>query len=74
MYRHGVLNIQRVPDVLKQWEAPEHDWGEPTAWRLFNAATFALTGKVAENPGVTRQLHSILTSSPASRGFLLSAR
>ncbi len=60
LYRCGVLNIQRVPEVVEQWEAPLHDWGERTAWRLFNAATFSLTGKVAENPAVTTQLHRII--------------
>lgn len=57
LYRSGVLNLQRIPDVLKQWDAPAHDWGEKTAWRMFNAATFALAGRVAENPAVTRRLH-----------------
>ena len=60
LYRSGVLNIQRVPDVLNQWEAPAHDWGEKTAWRLFNAATFALTGKLAENPSTSTTLHRVI--------------
>ncbi len=60
LYRRGVVNIQRVPVVLEQWEQPAHDWGDKTAWRLFNAATFCLTGKVAENPAVTTQLHRII--------------
>jgi hypothetical protein len=61
MYRHGVINVQRIAGVLKQWEEPEHeDWGERTAWRLFNAATFALSGRVAEDPSVTRRLHDVI--------------
>lgn len=60
LYRQGVINIQRVPDVMDQWETPEHDWGDRTAWRLFNAATFSLTGRVAENPSVTTQLHRVI--------------
>lgn len=60
MYRKGVINLQRIADVEKQWQEPEHDWGDRTAWRLFNAATFALTGRVAENPSATRQLHNII--------------
>lgn len=60
LYRSGVINIQRVPDVMKQWEAPVHDWGDKTAWRLFNAATFSLTGRVAENPAVTTALHRVI--------------
>ena len=60
LYRSGVINIQRVPDVMEQWEKPAHDWGDRTAWRLFNAATFSLTGRVAENPSVTTQLHRVI--------------
>ena len=60
MFRTGVINVTRIPEVLKQWEEPEHDWGDKTAYRLFNAATFALTGRVAENPGVTGQLHKVI--------------
>ncbi len=30
------------------------------AWRLFNAATFALAGKVAERPALTQQLHEVI--------------
>ena len=60
MYRRGVINLTRIGDVLKAYEEPPHDWGEKTPWRLFNAATFALTGRVAENPSVTRQLHEVI--------------
>lgn len=59
-YRKGVINLQRIDDVLEAYEKPPHDWGDETAWRLFNAATFALTGKVAENPQATRQLHTVI--------------
>jgi hypothetical protein len=31
-----------------------------TAWRLFNTATFALAGKVAERPDLTEQLHKVI--------------
>lgn len=60
LYRTGVINVQRVADVLDAYQDPPHDWGGETAWRLFNAATFVLTGRVAENPRVTRQLHTIV--------------
>ena len=61
MYRQGIINIQRIPDFVNQWDEPEfEEWGDRTAWRLFNAATFALNGKVAENPSVTRQLHDVI--------------
>ena len=60
MYRHGVINLTRIGDVLEAYEEPPHDWGEKTPWRLFNAATYALTGRVAENPTITRQLHDVI--------------
>lgn len=61
MYRDGILNVQRIAEVVTQWETPMHeDWGDRTAWRLFNATTFALSGRVAENPGVTSKLHRII--------------
>lgn len=61
MFRGGILNIQRVPEVLEQFEKPRHEeWGDHTAWTLFNATTAALEGRVAENPGVTAALHKII--------------
>lgn len=60
LYREGVLPITRVADVLKQWNEPEYDWGEKSAWRFFQATTFALTGKIAERPLLTQQLHRVL--------------
>lgn len=60
MYRRGVINVTRIADVVEAYDNPPHDWGEPSAWRLFNAATFALRGKVAENPSTTRDLHTII--------------
>ena len=52
MFRTGIVNVQRIADVLGQWEKPAHDWGEKTGWRLFNAATYTLAGRIAENPQI----------------------
>lgn len=60
MYRQQVIGVQKIADVLKEWEEPCHDWGHKSGWRLFNAATFALTGRVSENPKATADLHKIL--------------
>lgn len=60
MYRQGVVNLTRIGAVLTAFEKPTHDWGDKTPWRLFNAATFALTGRVAENPAATRRLHEVI--------------
>jgi hypothetical protein len=42
------------------YEEPPFDWGDRNAWRLFNATTYALRGRVAEAPQLTRQLHTVL--------------
>jgi hypothetical protein len=60
MYRENIIGVQRIGDVLDQWERPQHDWGDKTAWRLFNAAAFALAGRVAERPALTQRLHNVL--------------
>lgn len=60
MYRQEVINLTRIAEVLDIYEHPPHDWGNKTPWRLFNAATFALAGKVAENPTTTRKLHEVI--------------
>ena len=61
LYREGVINIQRVPDVLAEWDRPSFpDLDERNAWRLFNAVTFALNGKVMEKPTATPTLHRVI--------------
>lgn len=71
LYRAGVINLTRIADVLAAYENPPHDWGDPTIWRLFNATTYALAGKVAENPGATKQLHQIIDGICEDRIALL---
>jgi hypothetical protein len=61
MYRQGIINVQRIADVADQWEKPAYaEWGDRTAWRLFNATTFALAGRVVENNDITPRLHQII--------------
>ena len=61
MYRQGVVNIRRLPQLLKEYEKPRHaEWGERKAWTLFNATTQTLEGHVAEDPSVTTRLHTII--------------
>lgn len=60
MYRNQVIGVQKIADMVEQWERPTHDWGDKTGWRLFNAATHALTGRVSERPSVTADLHKII--------------
>lgn len=63
MYRSGVLNVTRIADVHREWEEPSCDWGDPTAYRLFNATTFALAGKVMDQPEVTPKLHQVIDAT-----------
>jgi hypothetical protein len=60
MHRQGVIGVQAVGHVMKAFDEPPHDWGDRTAWRLFNAATYALEGKVAEKPDLTKRLHQVI--------------
>ena len=46
--------------MVEQWEHPAHDWGQGTAFHLLNAATFVLTGRIAENPSSTTKLHKVI--------------
>jgi hypothetical protein len=41
------FRIRASPKILGQWENPALDWGEKTGWRLFNAATHGLAGRIA---------------------------
>jgi hypothetical protein len=63
MYRQDIIGVQRIGEIVEQWERPAHDWGDRTAWRLFNAATFALAGKVAEKPDLTKKLHAVIDAT-----------
>lgn len=60
MYRKGAINVTRIADVVEAWEQPPHDWGERTAWRMFNAATYSLTGRVSEDPRITKTVHEVI--------------
>jgi hypothetical protein len=61
MYRDGIINVQRIAEVVKEWDEPTfEDFNERNAWRLFNATTFALNGRIAENPGITARLHRVI--------------
>lgn len=63
-YRNNVINIQRVAEVVKQWEEPEHqEWMPGTAYHLFNCVTWALNGRVAESPDATERLHQVIDAT-----------
>jgi hypothetical protein len=62
LYREGVINVQRIPTVAREWDEPSFDdfKEQRNVWRLFNAVTFALEGRVAENPQATSTLHRVI--------------
>jgi len=60
LYRRGAINLTRIADVVDAYERPPYDWGDETAWRAFNAVTYALRGKVAEAPQLTQTLHQVI--------------
>ena len=60
MYRQQVIAVQAIADMVREWEALSHDWGEKTAFRLFNCGTFVLTGKIMEKPALTKMLHQVI--------------
>lgn len=61
MFREEIINVQRIATVVEKWDNPDmFNWGDRTAYRLFNAATYALEGRVTENPTVTARLHNII--------------
>lgn len=60
MFRRGIINCTRIPEVLEQWENPTCDWGHKSVYRLFNGTTWSLKPKVAEKPRLTQDLHHLM--------------
>lgn len=62
LYRRQVIGVQKIADVNREWERPSFDEfkHDLSAWRMFNAVTYALDGRVAENPAATADLHRLL--------------
>jgi len=59
MFRQGVINVQRIADVAKEWDEPSFaGFDERTAWRLFNAATTVLKGRTEDYS--TPKLHQVI--------------
>lgn len=62
LYRQGVIGVQRIADVVREYDEPSFDEfrEDRNVWRLFNATTYALNGRIAENPTLTSRLHSVM--------------
>lgn len=65
LYREGVIGVQRIADVAREWDTPTFPEfnADRSAWRAFNAVTYALNGRIAENPDTTATLHRVLDST-----------
>jgi hypothetical protein len=57
-----VLPVTRIPELLKEWREPRHPEFRQgrTAWRLFNAFTETLKGRLTELPRRCQALHGLL--------------
>jgi hypothetical protein len=57
-----VLPVTKIPELLQEWRTPRHpEFREgKTAWRLFNAFTETLKGRLTELPRRTQTLHGLL--------------
>lgn len=58
-----VLPVTRIPDVLQEWRHPAHEFGDKTAWRLFNGFTEVLKGNLDMLAARTTALHGILDAT-----------
>lgn len=63
LYRTEVITVTRIAAVMERWENPPFDWGNHTAWRLFNCVTHALEGRIAEQPDLTSRLHRVIDAT-----------
>lgn len=50
LYRQEIIGVQAIGHVLNAYENPPHDWGDRTAWRLFNAATLPSPARSQNGP------------------------
>lgn len=56
----GAVTNRMIPWVLNEWREPSHpEFGERSAWSLFNAFTEVLKGNLPELPKRTEVLHGL---------------
>jgi hypothetical protein len=59
----GACTNRMIPSVLKEWREPSYpEFGDRTAWSLFNAFTEVLKGNLPELPKRTEVLHGLFDS------------
>jgi len=63
MFREDVIPPSKIRQVWNEWAEPsyiEFTEGGDTAWRLFNAVTETLKGRLGDLPARTQRLHTII--------------
>jgi hypothetical protein len=61
LYRDNLITTQEVGKIIDIYDKPTHDeYGEGSAWTLFNATTEVVKGKLARLPKTTLGLHQTL--------------
>lgn len=60
-----IVPVTRIPELLTEWRTPRHPefCQGRTAWRLFNAFTEILKGRLGELPARTQALHGLLDAA-----------
>jgi hypothetical protein len=60
-----VVPVTKIPEVLQEWREPRHSEVQEgrTAWRLFNAFTEILKGRLDVLPARTQALHGLLDAA-----------
>ena len=60
MLRRGILLTTDVKKVIEQWDSPAHqEFDEFNVWRLFNAVTEIMKGKMGRLHHTTQNLHLV---------------
>jgi len=61
MYREKLVSTQEIGKIIDIYDSPTHEeYGENTAWTLFNATTEVVKGKLGRLPKTTMGLHQTL--------------
>jgi hypothetical protein len=61
LYRQNIIVTTEIGKIIDIWDNPTHEeYGEQSAWTMFNAVTEALKGKLARLPSSTIKLQNCL--------------
>ncbi len=73
--RRRVMPVTKLAKWIQEWDRPKHDvFKERTLWSLFNGATEALKGSLAELPTRTKALHGLSDQFAGIEGVTVNAK